>query len=66
MRGNVEFASGQCAHCGERRKLERPSAVWGAGDLIMIVITIGVWAILKIAMRPAWRCTACGTATNPN
>ena len=65
-KGNVEFASGYCAHCAGRRKLERPSQVWGAGDLVMILMTATLWAFAKLAMRPKWRCTECGSVTAAN
>lgn len=61
MRGNVEFSSGRCAHCNELRKLERPSQVWGAGDLIMVLFTFGLWAVVKLMARPAWHCSTCGS-----
>lgn len=61
MRGNIEVSSGRCPHCKELRKLERPSQLWGAGDLLMVVFTLGFWAIAKFMARPAWRCSTCGT-----
>ena len=59
----MEQSSGTCRHCMTRVKLERPAMVWGCGDLVMVLLTCGLWALGKILMRPAWRCSVCGTPT---
>jgi len=61
MRGNVEFTGGKCPHCNEQRKFERPSAIWGVGDLFMVLMTGGLWLVGKLMLRPKYRCCVCGT-----
>lgn len=37
--------------------------VWGGGDLVLVLLTWGAWALLKIlinAFANPWRCSACG------
>jgi hypothetical protein len=64
-KGTIEVSSGHCSHCATRTKLERNSLVWGCGDLVMVVITCGFWALGKVLMREAWRCSVCGSKVKP-
>ena len=60
-KGTLEISSGHCPHCNTRTKLERNSMVWGCGDLVLVLITCGLWALVRILMRPNWRCSVCGS-----
>jgi hypothetical protein len=45
------------------RKFEKNAMVWGGGDLVLVLLTWGVWAILKLEFNLAanpWRCSSCG------
>lgn len=59
--GGTEIKRAHCPVCAKLTKVERPAMVWGAGDLIMVVATLGVWAIAKATARSAWRCSECGS-----
>ena len=62
--GNLRVSSRTCSTCQTTRKFEKNALVWGCGDLIMILVTFGVWLLLKfgfdLASNP-WRCSVCGT-----
>lgn len=62
--GNMQVAQKFCPTCNKIVKVERNSMTWGMGDLIMLVITVGVWIPLKFIFHWAtspWRCSQCGT-----
>jgi ribosomal protein L37AE/L43A len=59
--GNLQITRARCPVCAKDTKMERPAQVWGMGDLIMVVMTLGLWIIAKRASRPAWRCSDCGS-----
>lgn len=62
MIGNIEFAFFDCVHCASVHRFERPSRVWGTGDRVMAVFTLGLWAIAQMTFaKPAWRCSVCGS-----
>ncbi|HEY2092704.1 MAG TPA: hypothetical protein VGJ81_12500 [Thermoanaerobaculia bacterium] len=61
--GNIRIASKPCASCGRVQKFERNALVWGGGDLVLVLLTWGAWAILKILINAGtnpWRCSRCG------
>jgi ribosomal protein L37AE/L43A len=63
-RGNLEVSQQHCPSCGKSVKAERNARVWGGGDLIMVVFTLGLWAVIKLAAGgQAWRCAGCGSLT---
>jgi len=59
--GNLQVSRGRCPTCKAKTKLERNAQVWGFGDLVMIFLTLGLWVVLKFWMRPALRCSQCGS-----
>ena len=65
MQGNSEFNSKYCRSCKQRLKFERPSAVWGVGDLVMVMATCGLWALLRLLSVQPWRCSVCGSEYCP-
>ena len=63
MRGNIEMCSAWCPECERQVKAERNSAVWGCGDLLMVLFTFGLWVPLRIVLTSGsrrWRCCYCG------
>lgn len=59
--GGTEVKRAHCPVCAKATKVERPAAVWGVGDLVMVLATLGLWVIAKRASRAAWRCAECGS-----
>lgn len=55
--------------CRRTSKFEKNSMVWGCGDLILVVVTFGIWLILRFVFEQfanPWRCTNCGNRpSNP-
>jgi predicted RNA-binding Zn-ribbon protein involved in translation (DUF1610 family) len=63
MRGNVKLTSRWCKSCKKQVAAQADSAVWGCGDLIMVLLTFGLWAIFRLVMLAIfspYRCTNCG------
>lgn len=61
-KGSIEISQIDCGTCGRLTKAERNATVWGVGDLVMVVFTLGLWAVAKLAIGGApWRCSTCGT-----
>lgn len=62
--GNIKIASKDCKHCNKRTKFERNSLVWGMGDLIMVLLTAGLYLPFRYLIHTftnPWRCTQCGS-----
>lgn len=57
----TQLASRHCTHCGTIRKFERHVTAMGGGDLIMIILTLGVWLLLRRLWTPPFRCSVCGS-----
>lgn len=60
-KGNLQVSSHYCNICRGRVKFERNAVVWGLGDFVMVVITSGLWAIIKLIYVAPWRCAICGS-----
>ncbi len=62
--GNLTYKSYYCRHCQKIALHVKNASEWGMGDIIMMVISCGVWVILR-AMADIvfhkWRCGVCGT-----
>jgi hypothetical protein len=64
MRGNVQVSRRPCPQCGREVKAERNSTVWGCGDLVLVLVTLGLWVPIRWALGTGsnpWRCAECGT-----
>jgi len=64
-RGNLKISRGRCNGCGCMSQLERNGNVWGGGDFILVLLSCGLWAGLKVLfnrVRNPWRCMACGAS----
>ena len=64
-RGDMKISRGHCNGCGCMSQLERNGSVWGGGDLIMVLLSCGLWAGLKVLfnrVRNPWRCVTCGAS----
>jgi hypothetical protein len=62
-RGNMKVGQRYCATCGKTAKCERNATVWGLGDVVMVLFTLGAWLLLKFAFNAGsnpWRCSECG------
>jgi len=61
--GNLKISRHYCKCCQKNVKTERSGMVWGCGDLILVVLTLGGWCIIRIVfdgvLNP-WRCSECG------
>ena len=61
--GNIQVGQARCSRCGKMVKTERNSINWGTGDLLFIVMTLGLWVVVKRLfnrMGNPWRCSVCG------
>ena len=61
--GNLKVSRRRCGQCGTVTKCERTGMVWGCGDIIMVLLTMGLWCIVRIFINAAanpWRCSECG------
>ena len=52
-----------CPNCKKQTKCERPDLSWGVGDLVMVLLTCGLWVIVRFLFRSGWKCSDCGSAT---
>ena len=62
-RGNIQVSQRRCYQCGKPTKAERNALEWGAGDLLMIFLTLLCWLPFKLgwnALVNPWRCSECG------
>ncbi len=50
-----------CKTCGKVTKFERHVTAMGCGDLVMVILTMGVWLILRHFLTPPYRCHECGS-----
>jgi hypothetical protein len=61
--GNIKVKNARCKHCNNLVKAERNGMIWGLGDFIMVLLTLGLWAVLRWvsnALSNPWRCSKCG------
>jgi hypothetical protein len=66
MKGTYKSKQALCQQCGARKRFEKNSMIWGCGDLIMIILTFGIWMVLRFAgdfLLNPWRCKDCGGKT---
>ncbi len=64
MRGNVVIQQRWCPGCKHAVAAQRNSGVWGCGDLILILLTVGLWLPIRMTlagMSSPWRCPQCGS-----
>lgn len=57
----TKIKSKHCRRCKERTKFERHVTAMGCGDLFMVVLTLGLWVVVRHIFTPGWRCTVCGS-----
>ena len=60
---SLEVDNRPCSSCGKATKSERETVNYGCGDLLMVVLTTGLWVLFRYAMRPGWKCSTCGRGT---
>lgn len=61
--GNIKVSRKQCKSCNKNTKFERNSLQWGMGDLIMVLITMGIYVPFRFILHSVtnpWRCSECG------
>ena len=61
--GNMKATQRRCGQCGKATKHERNAMVMGCGDVVMVLLTLGLWLPLRLmlnAMSNPWRCSECG------
>lgn len=66
MTGNIKYANRRCPNCDKIVKCQRNGMVWGLGDFIMVLLTAGIWVIIRFifnALLNPWRCADCGMKT---
>jgi hypothetical protein len=62
MRGSIQKTSRVCKEHG-RIAAERNSLPMGCGDLIMVLLTVGLWIPARLILARVsnpWRCPQCG------
>lgn len=68
MIGNIEICNRWCRYCGGMMKHERNAMLWGAGDLLLMLMTCFISIPLKFLLywasgRSSWRCHWCGRSS---
>jgi hypothetical protein len=58
----TQLKTAMCEICSKNSKFERHVTAMGVGDLFMVIITFGMWLILRELFKPKFRCKDCGTA----
>mgnify|MGYP003392431584 CR=1 FL=1 len=61
--GNLKVKNAYCKKCAKSTKVERNGMIWGMGDFILVILTAGLWVLLRFvlnAMTNPWRCSECG------
>ncbi len=61
--GNSRVRSFECKACNSTTKFERNGMIWGMGDFILVLLTAGLWIVLRLIMNAVanpWRCSGCG------
>lgn len=64
--GNFRMSRRFCKSCNASKNCQRNGMVWGMGDLILVLLSFGVWVIFKLAFNALlnpWRCADCGART---
>ena len=49
-----------CRTCSNHMLYTRTITRMGCGDLLMVCLTLGGWLVLRMILKPAWRCATCG------
>lgn len=50
-----------CQHCGEMTRHSRAVTAMGCGDLLMVIVTMGLWLPFRwLLLIPRFRCDKCG------
>lgn len=57
---HVQIKNDYCKACGMRTRFERHAVPMGVGDLVMTLITVGIWPIARWLNNP-YRCSTCGS-----
>lgn len=57
----TQLITKHCRQCKARTKFERHVTAMGCGDLLMVLLTLGLWLPLRWLMTPGYRCTQCGS-----
>lgn len=63
MRGSLKTSSRWCARCKSQVAAVSNSWAWGCGDLILVLLTFGLWVLVKLTiaiLANPWRCPNCG------
>ncbi len=50
----------KCSSCGINTKHVRHVTAMGCGDLLMTLMTFGLWVILRAILTPGFHCDKCG------
>jgi len=61
--GNIRKTIKYCDTCMGHSSHERNGMVWGLGDFIMVLFTLGTWVLIRWGMNKffnPWRCSICG------
>jgi hypothetical protein len=58
----TQLKTAMCKTCGKFSKFERHVTAMGVGDLFMVIITFGLWLVLRELLKPKFCCKECGTA----
>jgi len=58
---HVQIANKSCTQCGQNVKAERNASQMGCGDLVMVLLTFGLWVVIRQLFKKPWLCTQCGS-----
>ena len=50
-----------CPECQANKKFERHVTILDSGDFLFIFLTGGLWWVLRLVLRPSYRCFECGS-----
>ncbi len=56
----TQIKSIHCPHCNQVTKFERHITAMGCGDFIMVLMTFGIWILIRELFKPSFRCSVCG------
>lgn len=49
-----------CKSCDKETKFEKDITAMGCGDLVLVILTLGIWLIIRSILKPGYKCSECG------
>lgn len=57
----AQSISRHCESCRRRTRFERHVTAMGCGDLLLVVLSLGLWLPIRWLLKPGFRCVECGS-----